>query len=31
MEKAANNNVDPGFWIGLVMIALLLLVTYKCH
>ena len=36
MEKTIKNTpsmdrgVDPGFWVGLVMIALFLLMCYKC-
>lgn len=30
MEKAKKERIDPGFWIGLLLIAGLLIATIKC-
>lgn len=30
MKKAKKERIDPGFWIGLLMIAGLLFATIKC-
>lgn len=30
MQIARKNNIDPGFWIGLAMIAFLLFCTTQC-
>lgn len=30
MMQENKNKIDPGFWVGLVLIALLLLLTSKC-
>lgn len=31
MTAVNKDKIDPGFWIGLILIAALLYFTYKCH
>ena len=31
MQAVKEGGIDPGFWIGLLLIGLLIFCTYKCH
>jgi hypothetical protein len=31
MTEAGKERLDPGFWIALILVGLLLYLTYKCH
>lgn len=31
MQVVNKNKIDPGFWIGLLMIAAFLYLTYRCR
>ncbi len=31
MQAVNKNKIDPGFWIGLIVIAALLYITYRCR